>query len=77
MWEDLAVWNADFVSLFPGLSVSDLNTLEREMLTALDYVVGLKASMYENRMRRVLNFDSSSFFLDIASIISIYADSRN
>jgi len=46
VWEDLAVWNADFVSLFPKLTIPDLNTLEREMLTALDYVVGLKASIY-------------------------------
>jgi len=46
VWEDLAVWNADFVALFPGLSILDLNSLEREMLTALDYVVGLKASIY-------------------------------
>jgi len=46
VWEDLAVWNADFCALFPGLSINDLNCLEREMLIALDYVVGLKASIY-------------------------------
>jgi hypothetical protein len=46
VWEDLAVWNADFVALFPKLSVTDLNSLEREMLTALDYVVSFKSSIY-------------------------------
>jgi len=46
VWEDLAVWNADFISLFPGIGLPDLNRLEREMLIALDYVVGLKASIY-------------------------------
>jgi len=46
VWEYLAVWNADFIVVFPKLTISDLNALEREMLTALDYVVGLKASIY-------------------------------
>jgi len=46
VWEDLAVWNADFLALFPCIAQSDLNSLEREMLIALDYVVGLKASIY-------------------------------
>lgn len=46
VWEDLAVWNADFLALFPCLKVTDLNRLEREMLNSLEFVVGLKASMY-------------------------------
>eukprot|EP01127_Copromyxa_protea_P010724 TRINITY_DN2639_c0_g1_i3.p1 TRINITY_DN2639_c0_g1~~TRINITY_DN2639_c0_g1_i3.p1 ORF type:complete len:212 (+),score=50.13 TRINITY_DN2639_c0_g1_i3:80-715(+) len=46
VWEDLAVWNADFLALFPCLKVTDLNRLEREMLMALEFVVGLKASIY-------------------------------
>eukprot|EP01127_Copromyxa_protea_P010723 TRINITY_DN2639_c0_g1_i2.p1 TRINITY_DN2639_c0_g1~~TRINITY_DN2639_c0_g1_i2.p1 ORF type:complete len:341 (+),score=74.33 TRINITY_DN2639_c0_g1_i2:13-1035(+) len=49
VWEDLAVWNADFLALFPCLKVTDLNRLEREMLMALEFVVGLKASMYVER----------------------------
>jgi len=46
VWEDLAVWNADFLTIFPDLNVTDLNRLEREMLTALEFVVSLKASLY-------------------------------
>jgi len=46
VWEDLAVWNADFLTFFPGLQISDLNLLEKELLTSLDFVVGLKASLY-------------------------------
>jgi hypothetical protein len=46
VWEDLAVWNADFLVIFPNLDVTDLNCLEREMLAALEFVVSLKASLY-------------------------------
>jgi hypothetical protein len=46
VWEDLAVWNADFLAVFPCLKVCDLNRLEREMLSSLEFVVGLKASIY-------------------------------
>jgi len=46
VWEDLAVWNADFLVYFPGLQISDFNLLEKELLTSLDFVVGLKASVY-------------------------------
>jgi len=46
VWEDLAVWNADFLVIFPNLDVTDLNRLEREMLAALEFVVSLKASLY-------------------------------
>jgi hypothetical protein len=46
VWEDLAVWNVDFLSLFPNLSLSDLNRLEREYLISLNYTVALTASVY-------------------------------
>jgi hypothetical protein len=46
VWEDQAVWNVDFVSVFPKVTVKDLNNLERNMLNALQFNVSLKASVY-------------------------------
>ena len=46
VWEDQAVWNVDFLSVFPNVSVTDLNALERKFLQALSYNVGMKASEY-------------------------------
>jgi len=46
VWEDLAVWNVDFLNLFPNLTLKDLNRLEREYLMALNYSVALKAGEY-------------------------------
>jgi len=46
VWEDLAVWNVDFLNLFPNLTLKDLNRLEREYLIALNYSVALKAGEY-------------------------------
>lgn len=46
VWEDQAVWNVDFLSVFPKVTVKDLNSLERAMLNALQFNVSLKASVY-------------------------------
>jgi hypothetical protein len=46
VWEDLAVWNVDFLSLFPNLKLHDLNRLELEYLSSLHYTVSLSASIY-------------------------------
>ncbi len=46
VWEDQAVWNVDFLSVFPNVSVKDLNALERKFLEVLSYNVGMKASEY-------------------------------
>jgi len=46
VWEDQAVWNVDFLSVFPNVSVKDLNELERKFLQVLSYNVGMKASEY-------------------------------
>ena len=46
VWEDQAVWNVDFLSVFPMVSVKDLNALERTYLRVLNYNVGMKASEY-------------------------------
>merc|ERR1711991_1236373 len=42
----MGVWNVDFLSLFPNVSVEDLNALERKFLQVLNYNVGMKASEY-------------------------------
>lgn len=46
VFEDYAVWNADFLSLFPSTDIQDLNTLEREFLNFLQYATTFKASDY-------------------------------
>jgi len=46
VWEDQAVWNADFLSVFPNLQITDLNRLERQFLNAIKFMVTLKSSVY-------------------------------
>lgn len=47
VWEDLAVWNVDWLEgTFPNLKVVDINHLEREFLSALQFTVALKSSVY-------------------------------
>eukprot|EP01101_Sappina_pedata_P013318 TRINITY_DN9586_c0_g1_i1.p1 TRINITY_DN9586_c0_g1~~TRINITY_DN9586_c0_g1_i1.p1 ORF type:complete len:501 (+),score=119.72 TRINITY_DN9586_c0_g1_i1:33-1535(+) len=46
VWEDLAVWNADFKHLFRDLTVHDLNLLERYLLNYLSFNVTVRASLY-------------------------------
>mmetsp|Transcript_29318 Transcript_29318/g.73755 ORF Transcript_29318/g.73755 Transcript_29318/m.73755 type:complete len:250 (-) Transcript_29318:68-817(-) len=46
VWEDQAVWNVDFQSVFPQVGVKDLAQLEKKFLYLLQYNVSLKASLY-------------------------------
>jgi len=46
IWEDTAVWNSDFRSVFPHLALNDLSKLEREYLRLLDFNVAIKSSIY-------------------------------
>ncbi|KAJ3050534.1 hypothetical protein HK097_008518 [Rhizophlyctis rosea] len=46
VWDDHAVWNVDFVQIFPDVGVEDLNDLERFYLAALGYDVSVRASVY-------------------------------
>eukprot|EP01120_Amphizonella_sp_Union-15-10_P005867 TRINITY_DN179_c0_g1_i1.p1 TRINITY_DN179_c0_g1~~TRINITY_DN179_c0_g1_i1.p1 ORF type:complete len:322 (-),score=41.57 TRINITY_DN179_c0_g1_i1:45-1010(-) len=46
VWEEQAVWNADFLSMFPNLVVENLNELERQYLNLLSFNVSLSASVY-------------------------------
>jgi hypothetical protein len=46
VFEDYAVWNADFLALFPLSNIGDLNSLEREFLNAIQFNTTFKASDY-------------------------------
>jgi len=46
VWEDLAVWNVDFIELFPNITVKDLNRLERFLLECIEFNVSIKMSEY-------------------------------
>jgi len=46
VWEDQAVWNVDFIELFPNVTVQDLNRLEKYILKILEFVVSIKSSEY-------------------------------
>lgn len=46
VWEDQAVWNVDFLSVFPCVTVQDLAQLEKTVLNLLKFNVSLKASLY-------------------------------
>lgn len=46
VWEDQAVWNVDFLAVFPAVTVKDLGRLEAKYLNLLHFSVGLKASTY-------------------------------
>jgi len=46
VWEEEAVWNEDFLSLFPAISVNKFAALELEMLNTMQFNVCVKASTY-------------------------------
>jgi len=46
VWEDQAVWNVDFLSIFDCVTVQDLLQLEKIILNLLQFNVTLKAALY-------------------------------
>jgi len=46
VWEDDAVWNADFIDLFPAVSAHDLQLMEKKLLALLSFDVSLTSSEY-------------------------------
>ena len=46
VWEEEAVWNEDFLSLFPAISVKKFAAVEMEMLNLMQFEVSVKASQY-------------------------------
>jgi len=46
VWEDQAVWNVDFIDMFPSTTPHDLGQMEKKLLSMLSFDVSLKASQY-------------------------------
>ncbi len=46
VFEDYAVWNADFVSMFPRSDIGDINALEREFLNRIQFGTSVGAGEY-------------------------------
>jgi len=46
VWEDQAVWNIDFLSIFDCVTAHDLAQLEKVILNLLQFNVSLKAALY-------------------------------
>lgn len=44
MWEDKRHMNAGFVKICPDLTTAQLNQLEYDFLTLIDYNVGVRAT---------------------------------
>mmetsp|Transcript_30121 Transcript_30121/g.33647 ORF Transcript_30121/g.33647 Transcript_30121/m.33647 type:complete len:331 (-) Transcript_30121:127-1119(-) len=62
VWEEAAVWNADFLAVFPSVKVEDLNNLERHFLRKLNFEVTITATEYAKcyfELRSVSERDSS------------------
>jgi hypothetical protein len=67
VWEDQAVWNVDFLSVFPCITVQDLAQLEKVVLNLLQFNVSLKASLYAKyyfELRSLAETDSLQFSLE-------------
>jgi len=46
VWEDQAVWNVDFIDMFPSTTPHDLGLMEKKVLALVTFDVSLKASQY-------------------------------
>lgn len=67
VWEDQAVWNVDFLSVFPQVTVKDLGQLEKVLLRLLQYNVSLKSSVYTKYFFELRSFaerDARNFPLE-------------
>lgn len=67
VWEDQAVWNVDFIDVFPNLTLQDLGRLERCALDGLKFNVTLKSSVYTKyyfELRRLAERDAKNFPLE-------------
>jgi len=64
VWEDQAVWNVDFCSVFPHVTATDLAQLEKVLLRLLQFNVSLKSSDYTKyyfELREFAERDSRNF----------------
>jgi len=64
VWEDQAVWNVDFLSVFPNVTVQDLKVLEKKLLGFLQYNVNVTGGLYAKyyfELRDLAEKDSKRF----------------
>merc|ERR1712137_1157224 len=64
VWEDQAVWNVDFCSVFPHVTAKDLAELEKVLLRLLQFNVSLQSSDYTKyyfELREFAERDSRNF----------------
>ena len=60
VWEDQAVWNVDFCSVFPHVTAQDLGNLEKVLLRLLQFNVTLQAGTYTKYYFELRSFAESS-----------------
>jgi hypothetical protein len=46
VWEDIAVWNVDYVKMYPNSTIEDLNRLESNFLHFIQFNLVIKPSVY-------------------------------
>lgn len=46
IWDDCAVFNADFVQIFPDIDLSRMNLVERHFLHGLKYNIGVSCKEF-------------------------------
>lgn len=71
VYEELAVWNADFKEVFPDLNSKELNMIEMELLRWLDYKVSLTGRQYAKywfTVRELSELDPSTFQIGRAHV---------
>ncbi|KAJ5075903.1 cyclin-y-like protein [Anaeramoeba ignava] len=64
VWDDFAIRNVDWTSLFPRIDLQDLNELEQTLLNLIDYNVLVTASVYAKyyfELRALSEFDNKIF----------------
>ncbi len=70
VWEDQAVWNVDFIDIFPLTTPHDLGDIEAKLLSLLSFDVSLKV------WTKVLHYKSIYANLQASEFAKIYFDLR-
>jgi len=77
VWEEQAVWNVDFLAVFPGASVKDLAKLEKAVLNFLQFNVCLKAGEYAKyyfELRSLANLIEKSSHFQLEPLSKVEAE---